>query len=160
MSLPAIVWLTPLFMPWGTSEWRPNCSSMQASQGRVGSSGSFHKRALTVSLIYCNICAMMCWVWLVLFLKILPMHSFHTSQIIKPGTKVQDLLMISLPEKFFLQFFKVLVMLSLSLSVCLRNEATQSHKVEVNVQRLSKCSIVSSCKPHRWNLDGPTKPLF
>ena len=48
----------------------------------------------------------------------------------------------------------------MSLSVCLKIEATQFHKVEVNGQRLSRCSIVSSCDSQYWHLDGPTIPLF
>lgn len=151
MSLPAIVWLTPLFMPWGTNEWRPNYSSMRASWSKWG----FLRGFFDLSYYLCNDVLGRAS----LFLKILPLHSFQTSQIIKPGTRVQDLLMISLHDKSFLQFFKVLVMLSLSLSVFLKTEASQSHNVEVNGKRLSKCSIVSSCKPHRWYLDGKTKPL-
>ena len=56
----------------------------------------------------------------------------------KPRTKVQALLMISFPEKFFLQFFKVLEMLSLSLSMGLKIEATHSHTVEVKGKRLRR----------------------
>ena len=80
----------------------------------------------------------MCWGFLALFLKIQLLRSFQTSQMKKPRTKFQDLLMISLLENFFLQFFKALEMLSLSLSVCVNIEATHSHMVEVKGQRLRR----------------------
>lgn len=147
-------------MPCGTIDWRPNYSSIQASWGWGGFSKSFHNNCLTVSLSCHRICAIMCWGVLVLLLKILPLHYFQTYQMTKLRTKVQALLTISLAEKFFLHFFKVLVMLILSRSVCLKIEATQSHMVEVKGKRLSKWFIVSSCKTHRGHLDGPTNPIF
>ena len=73
-----------------------------------------------------------------LFFNILLLRSFQTSQVRKPRTKSEALFIISLPEKFFLHFFKVLVMLPMSLSVCLNIGATQFHKVEVNWQMLSR----------------------
>lgn len=124
-------------MLWGTGEWRPSYSSMRASYIRVGSLGGLPKRDPTVPLSCLKICAIMFWVELALFLKILPLPSFQTSQIKKPGTRVQALLMTSFPEKSFLDFFKVFVMLSLSLSVYLKIQATQSHMVEVKGKRLS-----------------------
>jgi len=58
-----------------------------------------------------------------------------TPEIKKPGIRVEAVLTVSFSDKFFLQFFKVLVMSFSSLSVCLKIGATQFHKVEVNVQR-------------------------
>lgn len=86
-----------------------------------------------------------------LFLKIVLLRYFHASQIIKLGTKAQALLIISFVEKFFLQFLKVLVILPMSLSICLKIDAIQFHKMEVNGQRLRRCSIVSSCDSHSWH---------
>lgn len=71
-------------------------------------------------------------------LNILLLCSFQTSHIRKPGTNAQDLLIISLSEKIFLHFFRVLLMLLKSLSVCLNIEAAPFDKVEVKRQRLSR----------------------
>jgi len=48
----------------------------------------------------------------------------------KPDESIQALLMISFSEKLFLHFAKVLDILSLSLSISLRLEATQSKILE------------------------------
>lgn len=70
------------------------------------------------------------------------------------------MLTISFLDRFFLQFFKVLKMSFSSLLIFPNIEATQFNKVEVNVQRLRRWSIISSWIPHDWHLDGPTKPFF
>lgn len=79
-----------------------------------------------------------------LFFNILLLCSFQTSQIRKLGAKAQALLTISLSEKLFLHFFKVFVILPMSLSVYPNIEAIHFHNVDVKGQRFRRWSIVSS----------------
>ena len=73
-----------------------------------------------------------------MFFKIPLLCSFDTFQMTKPRMRVQALLIISFPQKFFLQFFNVFEMLSLSLLVFLKIEATHCHTMEVKGQRLRR----------------------
>lgn len=67
---------------------------------------------------------------------------------------------ISLSKKFLLHLFRVLMILPLSLSVYWKMVAKESHKLEVKMQLLRRCSIVSSWASQSWNLEGPSIPLF
>lgn len=66
----------------------------------------------------------------------------------------------SLSEKFLLKLFRVLMILPLSLSVCGKMVANESHKLEVKMQLLRRCSMVSSWASQSWHLEGPRTPLF
>ena len=128
----------------GMIDQRPKRSKILSSWGRGRSLGRVLNKLLTLSLSSLRICSILCWGVFVSFLKIRLLRSFHTFQMTKPRTRIWALLTISFPEKFFLQFFRVLDMLRLSQSVCLKIVATQSHTFEVKGQRLRRCSIISS----------------
>jgi len=79
------------------------------------------------------------------------MASFHSIvpffpdiQIMKLGKMVHAEPRTSLSEKFLLQLFRVLMIFPLSLSVYWKMVAKESHKLEVKMQLLRRCSIVSS----------------
>jgi len=77
-------------------------------------------------------------------LKVLLFLSFQIFQIMKLGVRAQAESRTSLFERLLLHLLRVLMMLSVSLSGYWKMEAKECHNLEVKVQLLRRCSIVSS----------------
>ena len=76
----------------------------------------------------------------------------------KLGIRAQAELRTSLSKKILLYLLRVLVILSLSLSVCWKMVANESHNVDVKIKLLRRCSIVSSWASKSWHLEAPAYP--
>lgn len=122
----------------------PNSLRVRKSSLEGGLLGRFLIVELTVSMIYFKIWLNRLRVGFFSFLRILLFLSFHISQIIKLGMRTQARLRTSLSEKFLLHHFRVLVIVSLSLSDYWKMLEKESLSLEVKLQLLRRCSIVSS----------------
>ena len=124
---------------------RPSSQRILRSVTEGGFLGMFRTMVLTVSLSCFKISSKMHWEVLFTSLKIRLFLYFQTFQTMKLRKRAQAMARTSLSVKPFLQLVRVLQMLFLSISVCWKIKAKESHRLEENIQMLRMCSMVSSC---------------